>query len=1052
MLDIYKASAGSGKTTLLTNEYIKTLLDDEREEAYRNILAVTFTNKATEEMKSRIVEKLHDAAKGGSVPGLSGTPGFTAEKARILLQNILHDYSRFSISTIDKFFQKVIRAFVHEMGLKSNYNLQLDTNVFLEESMDDLLRSLSDSGYGDVLKWLIDSAMEQLDTNPDKWKLSAVQDNLRNFGNEIFKETFLENSEVLNDTVKINECKQSIFKEKRRIEKLLKDKAGFLYGLLEEVPENLRNYFSHYDEIRASLQKINAGTKTDTPFKCAYINTIAEDKFVKKSAGGKKGQPDRDELQAWGNEKCLANMASDYRDSYEKEIITYNTLSYAYKYINSLQIITRLDKFVKERARNNDTLLLSSSNELVSGIIDGSDTPFIYEKTGTRIFHYFLDEFQDTSALQWRNFRPLMAESLAAGNYNMVVGDVKQSIYRFRNSDWQILGKQLERDFPACNVRNLDSNYRSGKAIVEFNNDFFAFAAALLQQSYDKELEDHDLLHKTEYPMPEDVINKAYADVVQQIPDNNKPVRSMVHFDFAVSDGNGTEAAGIGKKCFEMSINKIKELKQAGFSYSSMGILFRNTKEAMAFSAELLQSGIPVISDEALSVSSSKAVRILLALLRFISNPDDTVNIRFLNLHCPGYGLKSEKIANASALPLFQMVQEFVNEFSLREIDGGDAYLQAFSDIVMEYVSRKGGNIDGFLEWWYKYAEEKRSITMPSGADAVNVMTIHKAKGLAFQAVLMPYCDWDFVKSASGSRTDIIWARSSAPFDQIPYLPVSFSSKLAGTLFAMDYYTEYVYRLMDNLNLLYVAFTRPRVFFYAAIPVVMRSKNGKSPTKAGKPVDSIAGLLWRYCHPQNVEDTDYEDNTGVYSWSAGEMPVPGPAKDSPRENLREDKIKYSSFGTFKTKAQKSYGLMLEKGSRLHYVMSFINKSSDLQIVLRRLVLQGLISEENAAEAEEELGPYINNPSVSPWFDGSMQSINERDIITVGDKGNFRPDRILYSKGKTVIVDYKFGEEHDIHRKQVANYAALLSSAGFPDVSAYIYYHECLKIVKVCGAD
>lgn len=1040
MLNIYKASAGSGKTTLLTNEYIKTLLGEKRGDAYRNILAVTFTNKATDEMKSRIVEKLYEAAQGKVVPGLTDLPDFSQERAHTLLRNILHDYSRFSVSTIDKFFQKVIRAFVHELGIKGNYSLQLDNDSFLEESVDDIMRLLREPEFEDITKWLVSSSLEMMETDAEYWNVSWAQDNLMSLGKEIFKETFVQNRQKLNNPQKIRECHDRLYAEKSRIEKLLKEKGGCLHNVLVRLPEDLRAVFSYYNNIAASVQKFKSGQKGSKGEKfelSSYVAKVASDEYVSKSA--KKSKPeDAAALQRWGNENDIAGLAKDLLETVEKEISTYRTAVRALKYIHSLQVINRLDDYLKEKMKNSNTLLLSNSSDLIDGIIDGSDTPFIYEKTGTLINHYFLDEFQDTSAMQWSNFRPLIAESLSAGHYNLAVGDVKQSIYRFRNSNWKILGAQLENDFPTAIIHTLESNYRSGRNIVEFNNDFFASSAAWLQECFNNDfLKKQNLANTAIAEQLEEVLFKAYSDVRQKMPESRLECDSCLQFDFVC----GEDAADTEKRCMKHTIDKILELKSMGYPYSSMGILFQRKNQAKDFTVMLLQTGIPVMSDEALLISSSCTVNILVALLRYINNPEDEINNFYLSQNCPHFEQKISALSNAATYPLFQMCEEAASAFGLYEMEGSEVYLQAFLDTVMDYVGRKGGDTDGFLKWWDEYASVNKSIAMPSGADAVSVMTIHKAKGLAFEILFMPLCDWDFYKSSSFGHNDILWAETSSPFDQLPFLPVDFSSKLADTAFAPDYCKEIMAEYMDNLNLLYVAFTRPKSVLYAAVPLFKSFDTDV--------IKRVSQLLWRFCS-KDIQQRFTEEGETIFTWGKGK--VSESIKDEDVSSnfcpAITEKIRFAGFCEFKTKAQKSYGQMLEKGTRLHTIMSYIHKSQDLPDVIKSLKEQGQLNGEQASEAEKELYPYVNNPKVSRWFDGSMRSMMERDIIMANGTATFRPDRILVGENETIVVDYKFGEILPVHKKQVGNYARLLSQAGFPNVSAYIYYLDGLQIVEL----
>lgn len=1044
-LKIYKASAGSGKTTLLTESYIR-LLAEEGIDAYRSVLAVTFTNKAADEMKNRIIDILYNVAVGEKT-----FEGISAERAGQLLEAMLNDYSRFNVSTIDSFFQKVLRSFVHELGLRDSYVLQLDTEQALNDSVHDLLLQLDKDENEDVLEWAERELENTLNDNK-KWK--DMVDSLKTLGLELFKEVYQNNSAELSDKDAIAECLKTARRIKKEFDDGLPEKAGEACKIIDGLDPKLRDAINV--NVRRKLvslkeRKVEIKGNKEKELTQTLIDKIKDKNVCKKEKNADLCQTELKNAKFYDILKGLLRF-------YDDRILDYMTARAALSFLPSLVMLNRLDLFIKEKMRDENSLLISESTKAINAIVGDCDTPFIYEKVGSRLKHYFLDEFQDTSLLQWDNFRPLIKESLDSGYPNLVVGDVKQSIYRFRNSNWKILGEQIESQFPEnADINTLDTNYRSGREIIEFNNGFFSEAAAVLQgyanenaaAAADPEFRDRWQAENS------DVLIKAYADVAQKVPEREPKASRVELVPIIKNDKDGWK-----EKAFERTKKRIDELVEAGFAYSDMAVLCYKGEDCSACAKYLISQGVNVISGESLLVDSSEKVRLLLCLLKYIDNPDDKINLFLLHRTYPDFENRLAGLKRAASLPFYQMLRELYDLFEADK-EGEEAYVQAFFDEALRFSLDRGAVIADFLELWDE-KKDKLYVPSPAAGNAVTIMTVHKAKGLAYPIVFMPVCDWNLFKESNNYATRIKWCKTSAPFDQIPYLPLEIShSKMVPTKFAADYFDEMLNSYMDAFNLLYVAYTRPRRLLFACFPVEIKQRDPALVSDEGEflsaeaitaPTDykSVSDLIQAYV-AKRAGESAFEDGAvcfGGGSLSPGDTGWVKAAEGT--DQPLSGGFAHLPFSAYRLRGGRDLNFMRERGNLLHAVMAKIDRASDLDSVIDEMVRQGRIDLELSAEIKAELKPYVNNPEVAEWFDGSGRGLNERDIIIPGDRPDRRPDRILLRNGETIVIDYKFGEPEPKHQTQVADYVNLLREAGFSDVSGWLYYFKNLERLEVGG--
>ena len=681
--------------------------------------------------------------------------------------------------------------------------------------------------------------------------------------------------------------------------------------------------------------------------------------------------------------------------------------------MNVLGILNEIYGRVTDYCREKNIILLSESTELLGRIIDGSDTPFVYEKIGAWLDNFMLDEFQDTSSLQWRNFYPLIQNSLAQGEDNLIVGDVKQSIYRWRGSDWKILNEDMQKQFADYEVteKSLKENYRSGRNIVEFNNGFFSFCASRMQQLY---------CGGGEGP---GTIETVYHDIKQDMPEEKNGYGGHVEVDFI------KEEEDYEGKVMERLSARIAHLHEAGYSYRDMAVLVRKGSEGNVV-AEALKGKYPVISSDSLYISWSRSVQKTVTILRELDNPQNGL----LNVMRSFYSIPSvEEIDGHS---LYQMCENIIRT-ALDEQEKGDvAFLQAFLDTVMEFEQNNGTNLSQFLKWWDDTGSGK-TISAPEDMDAIRIITIHKSKGLAYNIVMLPF----FAETLEHSPllAPVLWCS----YSDIP-VPVKYVKGLLETEFADDYRRERLYKFIDSINTAYVAFTRARREL-----VVFTGHPSEKELEKGEFGKSIGTILYDYCKEDLNDDAVFE--TGGTEASGLERKVE-------RKMELDDAFTFAADGS-RTRTVAAGGSIgegesiREHGIAMHYVFSLVDYASGIPAAVKRAVAEGA-----ASCSEEELLQMVNEKVASVqeygWFDEKYTVLNECSILTPSGEEK-RPDRVLIKGNEAIVIDYKFGawSEEDNgrlarYKRQVGRYKDLLTCMGYTNVKGYLWYLSACKVISV----
>ena len=1055
MLTVYRASAGAGKTHKLTGEYLNLLFAGRG--AYRRILAVTFTNKATDEMKSRIVEELYNLSSGRKsdyVDPLKSAWSLAEEQVRKqagrILTDILHDYSAFNISTIDRFFQQTMRAFTREVGLQGGYGIEMDQELVLASAIDNLLADLEKPESKELLGWLLRFAGDKIE-NGGEWNLRK---DIMSLSREVFKESYKASSDEVAKDIRDKETLESYKDELYGIIRSVEAEAK---RLGERGLEILGKYALRTTDFKGGsrspltlLERLQRGEMKEPSATFISLADNLEGCFAKTTPQGARqiiGCAFEDGLN-----DCIKSIIALFSN-----LTAYNTAREIVRYYYTLGILTDVSRQVASYREEKNVMLIADTTELLNKVIGGSDAPFIYEKTGTRVDHYMIDEFQDTSGMQWNNFRPLIEESLGHGRGNLIVGDVKQSIYRFRNSDWKLLDEQVQADFSPEEVteETLKENWRSCRNIVEFNNTFFTSVPYILQTAYNETLMTSSLSEGQRAAFLAKIMS-AYDKSHQQVPPPFRKKDGHVRIEFlSGDDGRDWKGEALGRLP-----QVVEQLQDNGYALKDIAVLVRTNMEGAMVADKLLsykeenpsdRYNYDIISDEALFVSGSPAVRFMIALLRYLKNPEDKINeqaalysYRILEGEPAGTedrsvcsvatagldfppGIASELLP-LSRQSLYEITEGLFRLFSGYFQDNEQVFVQAFLDMVSEYTQKGSTDLGRFLEWWDETGYRK-TIATPDAQNAIRILTVHKSKGLGFKVVLIPFGDWEI--DHKPTKPVILWCKpGTKPFNRLHLVPVRYSQSLGNTIFAEDYFRERLHAFIDNLNTLYVAFTRSKEELVVFSP---RPKKIKEETGGVERISTIADALWAGLHWKVTETKQgepllplppsFDTKAGLFElgswWHPAAAKADGPAPEevemirinsiSPDDRLQ---LRLHGKGFFFDNEKRKHGALM------HEVLSRIRTRADIGAAVESYRLSGVINKNEAVTLAVRLEELLDTPEALPWYDGTARVLNEVDIL-FGKGLSKRPDRVMITDDKVVVVDYKFGDIQDKrHHNQV----------------------------------
>ncbi|GAB2631164.1 UvrD-helicase domain-containing protein [Belliella aquatica] len=1063
---IYKSSAGSGKTYTLTMEYLKLALKNP--ENFRSILAVTFTNKATQEMKERIIKELKrlktDVKPNEKMDGeIMAALGLSVEELKLrasqTLTAILHDYSRFSVSTIDSFFQKVVRAFAREMDLNAKFEVELDQDAVLERVVDRVVMQVMDDEF--LHKWLVDYAVEQIQ-NGKSWD---IRKNIKELGRQIFQEDFK--------------------KYAPEIREFLKDKNN-----ITELQNFLKIRRSEIIEITTKLKdqanQIRVGNGLEwTDFKGSGSS------FAKKfdQLGDKNCPvPNLTDLQAilahdeegWYTKTSKSKVAiiASYHQGLGQILaqfrpleIKWNTLEMIGKNIFVFGIFRNMLEELTALKDEENMLLISDANEFLKEITKENDAPFIYEKVGNQYRNYLIDEFQDTSGFQWASFKPLLENSLAQGHTNLLVGDVKQSIYRWRGGEMKLLLEQVEEEIGEENVQSnsLDTNYRSLPNIINFNNSLFK----ALSNSFE------DVL-RSNYGSNDGIITKAYLDVHQHISEKKaaSDFKGKVQISFLEEDKELEDEGKFNALALSKLPEMVMELQDKGYDLKDIAFLVRRKAEGEAIADTLMTFGaentdspysFDVLSDESMFLFRAASVKALVAGLKYLNNPEDQVQFKTMWYYrsilageevnhelfalgkVPGHLQQKvaefvEKEMLLLQLPLMEAVEELIGILDLQGFGLEKAYISGFKEAIYDFTTNNRADLAGFLAWWEDH-QSKRTVKIHEGHNAMRILTIHKSKGLQFKVVIMPFLKWDIFDH---KKSNVVWAPFEDKEKQLDaIIPLTLGSKLAQSDFADIYAEEAVMAYLDSLNMIYVALTRAEDVFLGIAPFREKINSQNS-----LQVQIQQALMYSKDEEGVLSLSDYF-NSETRVFEVGDWPIN--QKREVKENIvnqlswsyqnwtqllkvKKYAVDFSAEGLEQRKKQ-NFGLLV------HEILEISKSKEDTKLNLASFYYEGRLTLEEKDDVEKQLDALFSNSLFASWFETDGVLLAEQGILLPGGKMK-RPDRIILKQDHAMVVDFKTGEPYEKHKKQVGEYMDLVAQLTGKPASGYLCYLENGEIISV----
>ncbi len=1036
---IYNASAGSGKTFTLVKEYLKILFKSNHKEQYKHILAITFTNKAVGEMKERIIETLKQFSSEiilktsnsmfeAICKELPIDPNTLHNKSKGILNSIIHNYAAFDVSTIDGFTHKLIRTFAYDLKLPLNFEVELDTESLLNEAVDSLIAKAG--GDKKLTKVLIDFAIEKADDDKS-WDVSY------DF-NKIAKLLVNEN-----DIPFLDSLKDKTLEDFEQLKTLLKVR---IKAIEEHVIEKSRSVLTL---IEASGLEFNDFSGSYLP---KHFKNLAEKRFDLNFEA--KWQEDLESKTLYPKrvtndiasivEEIQPQIASAFNDT-KKDIFQYRFLKAIYKNITPLSVLNAINKELEALKADQNKMLISEFNTIISNEIKTQPTPFIYERLGEKFRHYFIDEFQDTSVLQWKNLIPLIGNSLSTESGSaMLVGDAKQAIYRWRGGKAEqfinLYNKKKNPFYVEQKVENLPVNYRSHKEIITFNNGFFNYLSNTV-------FSNEDYRH-------------LYSEANQNMFSENNGFVNMSFLEINKEDNRDDIYP-------EKVLETVTNCLEHGFALKDICVLVRKKKEGIAVAEHLSLNGKKIMSSETMLIQNSHEVTFINNILKLLLQPNNNeIKVEALNYLAKPFSIEDKHAFfeqhihleltellkrferfniyinpnNLLQLPLYDLAETIVRSFNL--VKTSDAYVQFYLDVVLDYSQKQFASLSGFIDYFEK-KKDSLSIVSPKGQDAIQIMTIHKSKGLEFPVVIFPYADLDIYKEIEPKEWFPLEADTFNGFSNT-LLNYNKDFENFGDDGRRIYNNHQAELELDNINLLYVALTRPMEQLYI---ISKKDINAKGISNNS----TFSGMFINFL--KNIDAWDDAQSSYSFGDSKKTTSISESIKDSTELNefistAKEShniKVITNSGFLWDTKQQEA----LEKGNLIHNMMSRITTRNDVDFVINDFIISGIINTEQSKELHQTLIQIVEHPKLKDYFIPEHTIYNERDIISK-DGNILRPDRlIINSANEVVIVDYKTGHEDGKHRLQLEAYQNILEEMGCKVINKIlVYINDDIQIKEI----
>jgi ATP-dependent exoDNAse (exonuclease V) beta subunit len=1046
---VYRSSAGSGKTFTLVKEYLKIALTDTQDppRLFRRILAITFTNKAATEMKERIIRALKDLSSDdpGKLPAGSRTlldtliaetgfsPDVLRERAGSVLKAILHNYSDFAIGTIDSFVHKVVRSFAFDLKLPANFEIELDAGKLLGEAVNILISRIGED------EELTAALIEFTESKADEERSWHIEEDLNKLARELLKEEGARHISRLKglgiaDFINLRKQMQHAL---RSFEKAIAHQAKEATELIKARQLTHDVFYYKKNGISRYFEKLTEARNQDFKPNKNVIKSVTDDKWTSPDASP------GDIAAIESIKPRLTELFHSIDKIIEQGMASYRLFQLLSRNMYSLAVLNEIEKVLEEHKKENAILHISEFNKLIAEIVFKEPVPFIYERLGERYSNYLIDEFQDTSILQWQNLLPLIDNALSEEQFTMLVGDGKQAIYRWRGGDVAQFANLPEiagyEDNPIIREREaslkrhyepkfLGSNYRSRSEIITFNNQLYSTLSETLPES----------------------LKRIYAQQEQKgNADNTGGCVSVEFFELEKNDIDLAHRTRI--------LELIRQMHSQGYAYSDIAILTRTNRQGNALAVFLISEGIAVLSNDSLLLRNSATVAFLSAALQSLYNPDDEIAraemLLFLSRREQGSLQEALSAAKFGAdfrnwlqsngfdfypetllrLPLYQACEELMRIFGLDR--HADPYLIFFLDELLAFTGGRDNSLAAWLVHWQE-RKEKVSAVVPEGMNAVHILTVHRSKGLEYPVVILP-----FPEARQRPGRDSFWIELNDPL--LPGFSsgmVANNKTLEETVYA-PVYTEEAYRTqLDNLNLLYVATTRAEERLYVICA------GWKKEAKATG--DFTEMFSWHF-----GKAGLQPDHQGRIVFGKEILHIPDPKEKKSAVHMLDTFISHGWQDRIRIRSaareawSEEQQIKQDNGVIIHAVLARINTASDLDRALQAVVCEGLLETSELEQIRALLIQLLEHPTLKPFFEEHIASKNEVEVLLKNGQ-TFRPDRIVYALGKTVILDYKTGKETSEHHEQIENYAHILKGLVPEPIEKYLIYTDEMRVIAV----
>jgi len=1128
---IYSSSAGSGKTYQLTKEYLLLALGSDDPAYFKRILAITFTNDAAGEMKERIVGALRrfaypEAGKTNALlldvaEELGLSTDEVKRRAAATFRLVLYHYADFAVSTIDSFVQRIVTAFTRELGLPATFEVELDTDAVLQTAVAALLDKVNRDPNSQLLsQTLAEYALGQADEGKS-W--SRLPEELANFGRALFNETVQEAVTQLGQLslADFRRLDKEIRTRRAEIEEAFAQTRELALAVLAEAGVMEEDLYRGKQGIANYVQKGVGHLQADAGPNSYVRATLEEDKWY---SGKIKSAADK--VRVDSVKAPLTELVATIDTLKEKYAPDYILLSGMQPYLFHASLLSELNKLVEQISRERNVVLISEFNRRIASIVLTEPVPFLYERLGEKYQHLLIDEFQDTSVLQWNNLLPLVENTIANGFSSLAVGDAKQAIYRWRGGEMEQILRLHQRNTPALvnrareeemrellrlryetldhaiEPKALQTNYRSTREIINFNNSFFEDISTqhqgleLVSGIYDEHFgqdvpgsqstqrQGHVELLFTHGDAPALLYDPVAGTYTNEPLPGHLP-ETLLNYDESTS---------------YLTLQLVEQALRDGFRLADIAVLCRTRNASKVIAKFLKERGYDIISADSLALEFAEVVNLLVSIFRVLHQPADTLAraealllvdkvVRrlpptpararhiaalandphgqpfFDELRALGFDVQEQETGN---LGLYELAERLLSVFGLLGRNGESEYLFRFLDLTLEYSLKFGNNLGNFITYW----EERKgriSINAPGGRDAITITTVHKAKGLAYGVVIVPFADW----SLEPYRGTLLWGHLEGEHKPLAAMPdvavVSLSKSMQQTVLAEQYNEEREKTFLEGLNTLYVAFTRPqhRLYVISKRPEERKATKAADELEAGTATVSAARNVAELLHSYLLRQGQWDEEKMSFTLSQG-TPAESKADNGQLAadnflltNLGsapwDDRLKLRRHATqlFDFDEQQRIG---EWNRKLHYGLRRLLTAADVPRVAGQLVAEGIISAREKAELVESLTRVVTDPRLAPYFLPHLSVETEREILVGGVRlRDYKPDRVVLEPsleehhrvgGRVTLLDFKLPPPQEKHKRQLRNYATLFEQLGYTEVKGLIYYFGTDEVVEV----